>query len=414
MKNKEQNLRIIRYIGAMFVLVMAWFLVNIYVFRASSEGVYVPIDPLATHDNGKKFSGSEACAECHEDLYKTHMETAHFKSSSIANLETVKGSFKKHKNEFHLSDSIVFKMNVKNGGLYQDVHMNSNNTPIKTARFDVVIGSGTKGQSYLKWKDSSLYQLQVSYFTPTNSWINSPGYASSHLAPERPIFERCLECHMTYAKSTKTLYKRNSYDRSQMVYGIDCERCHGPAWDHVNFHKKHPLDTIGRQIVKHSNLSRQQQLDACALCHSGLRTKVSKSIFSFMVGDSLNQYSRADYSENDLKDLDVHGNQYGLLSASKCFKKSVTMNCTTCHNPHQNQRNDHITFNNICQSCHTTENEKHVPCSASKIIKKDSGNNCIQCHMPLIPSKGMKIATSKDTLKAVQVRTHFIGIYTDL
>ncbi len=394
-------------------LLIICFLVFKFLFKPSYTDAYSSIEPIATHSNGSEFAGSGACAACHLEIYKTHIETAHFKSSANANIKTVKGSFKAHENSFNLNDSIEFRMNIKNGALYQDIFLKSNNKPISSSRFDVVIGSGTKGQSYLKWQDSSLYQLQVSYFTPNNSWINSPGYPSNKLISDRPIFERCLECHLTYAQSIKRFYKRNSYKKSQMVYGIDCERCHGPALTHVNFHSKNPQDTVAMHIGKHSRLTRQQSLDACALCHSGLRMRGRKSPFSFVVGDTLNQFSSPDYTEEDLEKLDVHGNQYGLLSASKCFEKSNTMNCTTCHNPHENQRDNHIVFNKECQSCHSIKEKDHKVCTVSKETKNASNNNCIQCHMPLVSSKRMKIETSLDTLKPVQVRTHLIGIYTN-
>ncbi len=410
---KQAQKKVKKSIGFFIVLLLVCFLVFKYFFNTSSTGGYAPIEAIAVHSKGNGFSGSAACAACHLDIYNTHIETAHFKSSASANIKTVKGNFNVHKNSFDLNDSITFRMQIRNDSLYQNVFFKPNNALMSTERFDVVIGSGTKGQSYLKWQDSSLYQLQVSYFTPNNSWVNSPGYPSNKLAPNRPIFERCLECHLTYAKSTKRFYKRNSYQKSQMVYGIDCERCHGPALNHVNFHRKNPLDTIAMHIIKHSNLSRQQSLDACALCHSGLRMQGSKSPFSFIVGDTLNQFSTPDYTEKDLEKLDVHGNQYGLLSASKCFKKSDAMNCTTCHNPHENQRNNYMSFNKKCQSCHNVETESHNVCTTSVEIKKTSNNNCIQCHMPLVSSKVMNIETSVDTLKPVKVRTHFIGIYTN-
>ncbi|GAA3605596.1 multiheme c-type cytochrome [Flavivirga amylovorans] len=413
MAEKLKNTKLKKNIFALIILLGVCFLVFKLLPDFFSIGAYSPIEPIAIHSNGKGFTGSEACAECHLDIYNTHIETAHFKSSAKANLKTVKGSFKDHENIFNLNDSIGFKMEVRNDVLYQDAFLKSNNAHISSSRFDIVIGSGTKGQSYLKWQDSSLYQLQVTYFTPSNSWVNSPGYPSDQVATDRPIFGRCLECHMTYAKSTERFYKRNSYEKSQMVYGIDCERCHGPSNDHVNFHRKNPLDTVAMHVVKHGDLTRQQNLDACALCHSGVRARRSKSPFSFIAGDSLNQFSTPDYTEKDLKNLDVHGNQYGLLSASKCFKKSDVLNCTTCHNPHENQRDDHIAFNKKCQSCHDSGIGSHRICSATEESKKNSDNNCIQCHMPLTFSKGMKIETSQGTLKAVEVRTHLIGIYVD-
>ncbi|AUP81193.1 multiheme c-type cytochrome [Flavivirga eckloniae] len=411
MKKRSPNFKIRKYFGLIIVLLVLCFLVYKNASDFSLFSTYVPVEPIAVHNNGKGFAGSATCVECHLEIYNTHIETAHYKSTAKANLKTVKGSFTPPKNSFSLNDSIEFKMENRNGLLYQEAFLKSDNQRISSSRFDITIGSGTKGQSYLKWKDSSLYQLQVTYFTSNDSWVNSPGYPSDRLASDRPIFERCLECHMTYAKSTKQFNKRNSYRKSQIVYGIDCERCHGPALDHVNFHRENPLDTVAMHVVKHSDLTRQQNLDACALCHSGLRMRRSKDPFIFVTGDTLNKFSTPDYTEKDLEELDVHGNQYGLLSASKCFKKSDAMNCTTCHNPHENQRGNRVSFNKKCQSCHGKGDGFHGVCTASEASKEASNNNCIQCHMPIVLSKTMKIETSADTLNPVPVRTHFIGIY---
>lgn len=414
MTKQVQNLRINKSIWILIILLFVCFLILKFGSDFSSKSAYLPIKPIAMHSNGNGFSGSGVCAECHLDIYNSHIETAHFRSSAKANRNSVKGRFDTDENFFHLNDSIEFKMHTRKDTLYQKIFSKSNDSLIHTSRFDAVIGSGTKGQSYLTWQDSSLYQIQVSYFAPNESWINSPGYPSNRLASIRPIQERCLECHVTHAKNTKSFNKRNVYYKSQIMYGIDCERCHGPSLNHVNFHKENPLDTVATHIIKQSDLTRQQNLDACALCHSGLRIRGSKDPFSFVVGDTLKQFSIPDYTEKSLDKLDVHGNQYGLLSASKCFKKSDVMNCITCHNPHKKQRNNHISFNKKCQTCHNIGEDNHGVCTASDEVKKTSNNNCIQCHMPLVSSKVMKIETAADTLKPVQVRTHLIGIYTDL
>lgn len=413
MKEGGRGYRIKKGISFILVLFLAFFLIFKFGFNRCSEGDYLPLKPIVEHSDGQGFSGSVVCAECHLDVYNSHIKTAHFNSSAKSDIEKIKGSLKESEKSFQLNDSIAFKIHTRNENVYQDVFLTSKDSLVDSLRLDVVIGSGTKGQTYLNWQDSTLYQIQVSYFAPNDSWINSPGYPSNRLASKRPIKERCLECHMTYAKSTRHFNKQSTYVKSQMLYGIDCERCHGPSLDHINYHKKYPNDTDAMHIVKYANLSRQQQLDACALCHSGIRSQSNTNAFAFVIGDSLKQYSLPDYNEKSLKNLDVHGNQYGLLTASKCFKKSETMNCTTCHDSHKNQRNDYALFNNKCLSCHDIVENHSIICKATKEITKTTGNNCIQCHMPLVSSKTMQIETSKNILKSVQVRTHFIGIYPD-
>lgn len=380
-------------------------------FSVPNESEYQNIEPIAMHTNGQHFAGSSSCVECHADIYKTHVETAHYNSSAIANRDNIKGSFENGKNKYELNEHINFSMEVKKDGFYQQTFYKSDSL-IGSHRFDVVIGSGVKGQTYLNWSNNALNQIQVSYFEPTNSWVNSPGYPNNNLFPDRPILGGCLECHATFAENTPTFNKRNAYNKSNMVYGIDCERCHGPSMDHVNFHKKNPDELKPMHILSYKDLSRQQKLDACALCHSGLRVRGDKAAFSFMTGDLLEQLPIPHYDESSIDSLDVHGNQYGLLSASKCFIKSETMDCSTCHNVHKKERNNIPSFIQRCLSCHGETHE--VKCSVEASISEAMGNNCIQCHMPLTPSKVMRIQASTDTtLTSVQVRTHFIGIYTD-
>lgn len=397
---------------AILVLCCVCFLMFKFGGNFYSESNYTEVKPIAVHENGRYFSGSKVCAECHSDIHKSHIETAHFNTSAIANFENIKGSFEDPDNIFHLNEKHNFRMENRNGIPYQDIFSKKKNSLLDSLRFDVVIGSGTKGQSYLNWKKNSLYQLQISYFTPNNSWINSPGYLNV-LASDRPVFQRCLECHMTYAKGTRNFNRTISYDRKQIMYGVDCERCHGPALDHVNAHRKNPKDSIAMNILKYGDLNRQQKLDACALCHSGLRQQSNNNAFSFVVGDTLTRFSSSGYSEVNSKKLDVHGNQYGLLTASQCFKKSDVMDCTTCHNPHKKERNEHNSFNKKCMDCHNVKKESPIICTESKEKKDVLGNNCIQCHMPLMSSKVMRIQSSKDTFKSVKVRSHFIGIYSD-
>ncbi len=76
-----------------------------------------------------------------------------------------------------------------------------------TERFDLVIGSGRKGQTYLYWKEDQLFQLPVSYWTEVGSWVNSPGYGDRTLDFSRPVVPRCLECHASFFEPTVRIRK---------------------------------------------------------------------------------------------------------------------------------------------------------------------------------------------------------------
>src|SRR6185295_17882311 len=120
------------------------------------------------------------------------------------------------------------------------------------------------------------------------------------------------------------------------------------------FQSSHPDEKQAKYIVNPAVLNRQQKLDNCALCHSGIR-EMTRPSFSFVVGDKLDDYSLPDYELDSVAKLDVHGNQYGLLTASRCFKNS-TMDCSSCHNVHRKEASSMELFSQRCMSCHTEAN----------------------------------------------------------
>ena len=186
----------------------------------------------------KKFAGSASCASCHKEIYKSHLQTAHYLDSRPASKESIKGSFAKGKNNFVYNRFTKVLLEKKEDKFFQVALINE--IEYQREPFDIVIGSGRKGQTYLYWKGNDLFQLPVSYYTALNSWCNSPGFHTAFVRFDRPITAQCLECHTTYIKENELSDTRNSFDKTQIIYGVDCERCHGPAADHVAFHKEKP------------------------------------------------------------------------------------------------------------------------------------------------------------------------------
>lgn len=360
------------------------------------------------YPNGKRFAGNETCKGCHKNIFELQSQTPHELSSRPGNTTSIKGSFEDGKNVFKLSSQLKVVMEKTAKGLSEVGYVDG--LEVMRQPMDIVIGSGTKGQTYLYWYGNKLFQLPVSYYTPLNTWCKSPGFPNDKILFNRPISGRCLECHSTYAKSISTENDIVEYDKARLIYGIGCERCHGPAADHVAYHFSHTNETKAKYIINPARLSRQQKLDNCALCHSGLRESSMPS-FSFITGDKLDDYSTPDYKADTMALLDVHGNQYGLLTASKCFKMS-TMDCSSCHNTHVKETNDLQLFSQRCMNCHTESN--HNFCKQKPVEGLILNNNCIDCHMPELPSKKIFLeVTDKSKSTPDLVRTHFISIYKE-
>ena len=358
---------------------------------------------------GEKMVGSEACKNCHAKIYESHIQTAHYLDSRPAEGRFIKGSFEEGKNFFNFSKFMSVEMR-KEGDQFVQVGMVGGNEMAK-APFDIVIGSGRKGQTYLFWDNNNLFQLPISYYTETNTWCNSPGFPNMFNF-NRPIPMKCLECHATFAKSTGMNGDLVEYDRKSIVFGIDCERCHGGGADHVTWHLEHKEDKIGRYIVNTARSERQIRVDGCALCHSGFREAI-RPPFSFQFGDTLSKFSIGTPISGKADTLDVHGNQYGLMAASECYIKSTKMDCSSCHNVHRNEVNEPKLFSTRCMNCHG--GEKDVHCS----VKPQPGlvleDNCIDCHMPVLSSNKIQLdINGKPNRMPDRIRTHFISIYKNL
>lgn len=372
-------------------------------------------------DNGKKrdntgseeievyqqFAGAATCGNCHNDIYEKHLHSAHYLTSQLATKRFIKGSFGSDRNKFVFDSLDVMVMEQKGNSFYQSEYYKGNKKT--TEKFDIVIGSGNKGQGYLYWKDDRLFQLPISYFTAAGRWANSPGFTNSPNF-NRQIDARCLECHSTYFNTISfSLGGIEQYDRKEIVYGISCEKCHGPGLRHVEYHTENPGKNIGKYIINPASFSRIQKLELCALCHGGSLRKTKPS-FSFMLGDSLYNFFAENKTAPKPDDIDVHGNQYGLLRASKCFRMSESLTCVTCHNIHKNERGQVAVFSQRCISCHN--NERGRKCKLTESLGNIISTNCIDCHMPVKSSQiiDVKLAGSHANTAAV-VRSHFISIY---
>ncbi|MEJ7684569.1 MAG: hypothetical protein WKG06_43315 [Segetibacter sp.] len=156
-----------------------------------------------------------------------------------ASKDAIKGSFAKDSNTLYYRSTLKVAMVQHDSGFYQAAYIDD--IEKQAARFDIVVGSGRKGQSYLYWYGDNIFQLPVSYYVPGKSWVNSPNYPPENVLFNRNIPVGCFECHSSYIKKTATRLVGNDlidyFDKNQLIYGIDCERCHGPAAKHVNFHK---------------------------------------------------------------------------------------------------------------------------------------------------------------------------------
>ncbi|MCG2613788.1 hypothetical protein LZZ85_05830 [Terrimonas sp. NA20] len=360
---------------------------------------------------GEGFVGSATCATCHKAIYDSYLSTAHNNTSRAASDSSVLGRFSSPGNNFGFLNGVNVVMEKRDSGLFQVAYLNGQFQ--EAHRFEIAIGSGRKAQTHVYFKGDQYYQLPVSYLVSAHDWANSPGFPASHPRFDRIVNTACFGCH-TSKTVVRNIQEKGTgftehFEKGQVIYGIDCERCHGPAADHVSFHKENPGQKQGRFITRIDTLKNQQKLDMCAVCHSGLKPAI-QSIFNFKPGSLLKDYYYPDFNRPKVSELDIHGTQYQLFSASQCFVQSKDMNCSSCHNPHATERTDLKVFSQRCMNCH--KEADHTFCTNSTVPAATLKQNCIDCHMPSLPSRSITLLTNGQTKPTPDsIRTHLIGIY---
>ena len=351
--------------------------------------------------------GDTVCNACHQAKVHSFHETAHFRTSSLASSENIHGKFTADASTLQtVNPNLTFVMEANEKGYFQTAHMKTSATEelTRSERFDIVVGSGRKGQTYLFWDGDLLFQLPISYWTELDGWVNSPGYIDGTADFERPIVPRCLECHASSHAAKGP--PENRYDTASLVLGVDCEKCHGPGSEHVARFRSGttPTRPADFAIVNPARLSRSKQLDICALCHEGAGESLQPPL-SFRPGDDLSQFIAFAKIAPHAR-VDVHAAQVQLLKMSRCFRSSTTLTCTTCHDVHIQQR-DTAPFSAKCLGCHKVEN-------CGEFVAKGHAidNRCIDCHMPL--QETGKIVSRVDGLTVrPKVRNHHIAVYPD-
>lgn len=364
--------------------------------------------PNNSSDLPEGYVGDAACSSCHQEKADTFQRTAHHLTSQAADKNTIAGKFDDRENILKTANpELFFKMEANDKGFFQTAFTGiPPDTTTSTERFDLVIGSGGKGQTYLYWKGEELFQLPVTYWTELGQWVNSPGYRDGVADFSRRVPARCLDCHAGYFESLAP--PLNRFRKTGFVLGISCEKCHGPGREHIARQSSkttapsEQLASSEHSIVNPAKLSRDRQMDVCALCHAGIGELIAPP-FSYLPGNSLEKYlrlPRLDPSAN----IDVHGSQVELLKKSRCYQSSASMTCSTCHNVHTPQH-DLAALSERCLACHKVEDRGvHLK------LGRDVARNCIDCHMPN-QQTNLIVADSNGRKVKPQVRTHWIKVY---
>lgn len=369
-----------------------------------------PVKSKSNDSRGPAYAGSATCVSCHQDLTKSAVHNSHFNASKILTAPGSADSLHIPDGEFIFNENTKVQVKNRADGLYQSALLNG--VDRKTEHTAMIFGAGKSAYTFAFWYGKQLMQMPLNYLTKEHQWVNSPGFPEDQIYFGRPIIARCLECHSSFADK-KLVQGPNfsiteEYVKNSIIAGIDCERCHGPAAQHVTFHQENPTVKTANFMVSYKKLALSRRIDACGVCHSGTGIQTVSSTFNFKPGDTLKTLPQ--YNAYSGEDPDVHGKQKPLLEASLCYKIGKA-ECITCHDMHDNKSSGVTIYSAKCISCHQDVKHETLKEKNKAVLAK----NCIDCHMPIKESHaiGFQMSNSKEKIP-YKLRTHRIAIYNEL
>jgi len=300
------------------------------------------------------FSGDEACADCHRDIYQAHLRSGHSHTATPMMASTLAATllevgfhqdpqrgqtfeFSQAENQFHVVDV--------------------GNDNIAALPITWLLGSGRHAQTPISVNETTQTGIEL-------RWSHIAGNGLLSVTPDQERFSTyqentlqcfgrpmdaddiraCLGCHTTVGPPDSVPILEELY-----VPNVGCERCHGPRKKHVSLARK-GLATTTPPLVQYK--SAESYLDHCSQCHRDESTVSPEA------------------KPHEL----VRFQPYGL-KRSRCYQADPEkMTCSACHDPHDAVSHDRSAYIAQCQQCHQCETRQQCP--------REPAGDCIACHMP--------------------------------
>ena len=343
--------------------------------------------PFLNTGEGVAYVGDAACAQCHEKLvasYQTHgMAQSYYPLTAGNAVEAWPGT-----PVYHRGTNLYYRAYRANGKYYQEEYRmeGGRKTHELVREMKYVMGSGSAARTYFDEENAWYHQLPLSWYTQEKKWDFSPGYRQANARFDRLVPTRCMTCHNAYPDAVP--FTEGKYTR--VPQGISCERCHGPGALHVEERLASPdVEGVDYTIVNPEHLPFARRMDVCGQCH--LQSAVSllregQDAFSFRPGMALDAYQSlyAVAGKEDEGRIRVISHSE-RMQRSACFVASRTMDCVTCHDPHEGFRDKGPAyFNDTCLGCHAPAALEARFAGTPAAPDHQPQSNCTGCHMPKV------------------------------
>jgi len=323
--------------------------------------------------------GSEACASCHAEIYKSYSKTAMATASGAASDGLTIGDFD------HKESGVHYRVYEKDAKVWMSYERPGKNALRGQRELLYFIGSGKKGRTYLFSDQGFLFEAPINWYSQEKRWNMTPAYTeASEIPMNLPAYVDCLNCHSSGMQTPVAGTDSKFAGKPWLHGGITCERCHGMNVNHSE---------AKGAIVNPARLSPDRRDAICMECHFEGTVAVEqpgKHLYQFQPGDHLSDYIHYFVLTGTRVRTPRALSQFEALSQSTCKRQSgEKMWCGSCHDPHSEPAPEEKAayYRAKCLACHgETFAAKH---HADK-------PDCTRCHMPALPSKDVEHTETTD------------------
>jgi hypothetical protein len=298
------------------------------------------------------------------------------------------------------------------------------------------LGSGRYGLTFLgEDRAGDWYELRMTYYTQLHMWDYTPFLQPGGDRPQNPkglLLDRkqltfCYSCHVTTLR-----LEADGTPTAASHLNIGCERCHGSGRRHIEATtallagdhgpgRRHIEATTallagdhgpGRRHIESSTTlqagsratqlkmedlkaaSRDRNMAVCNACHSAPsdipKRPEQAVILARFAGTALQQ--------------------------SRCYLRSGTLSCLTCHNSHSLASAPSGGYEAACLGCHSSRKSLAVSVRSNRSVpepeaaqvtlcKINPRTGCIGCHMPVQTTR---------SFARIGFHNHWIKVYANV